>query len=467
VALLHQPLVGLPLNQISAVCSRLAARLAELSPLVKKNTPTSTGAAPPQVCLVLADDTAGKGAEEGGQEATCEAVRRLLSKGVTVDSVCQRLSLAKTCLEDLKTQLRGKKCDMGTEDITPSERSAEHFEDVCVDTVSKLHATRLTHSVEDTAADMTELLFWNRGDGAVMLKCSNKLGAVFEDSKSICMDLAVTFVVSKSRFAPGQWEEFCGHYYNWIQNESKQQQPKMVTATATPSPVFGDTKSYDVSIRSVGTDHPLFGTAAPTSATPTSFEKVQALPDTEATKTAEKEDQNESEKDEVEKVVEKAQAAKKEAENYVKHEADAKVVAEKITEKAVAVKLDAEAIEQKENAAKKEADQISKKASIAKADADAIAKRAIDAQIDAQKIAEKASDAQQDVQKIARSAKDATKDANDLLNKAKMADALASHISRKAAEATQVAEDEENKVTEVKTKRVKKESIPMSSWTLL
>eukprot|EP00397_Hematodinium_sp_SG-2012_P036585 GEMP01039512.1.p1 GENE.GEMP01039512.1~~GEMP01039512.1.p1 ORF type:complete len:537 (-),score=152.79 GEMP01039512.1:295-1905(-) len=462
IAIHHEPLRGLSAEQVRGVCERLALHLASLSSLATANQQTAS-----DVCASLSDDRAK--VEEEGREATCEAVRRLLSKGVLLESVCSRLSLADSCLDDLKKgKLRGTTaCDLGlamagknapqsgaehllSAWVNLHQLAAERFERVCVDTVGKLRSSKVVHSLRERV-DPSELLFWNDADEAVLRECATALVLTEADAavaRHVCWDLATSFVTTRQQelTSGDKLDVFCRQYFDWFSTSSYQvsdviQAPiRFSSSQLPPPPAVPQSQSPNIAAQ------------PPTS--PKNVTTVNIATDTPDDDTVTS----------VEDAEAKAKAATDKASRIAKHEHTAKVDAENISAKAAAVKLDAEAMEKTEVAAKKEAEAIAKKASDAKADADSLARKAYDAQIDAQKIAEKASEANTDVQVIEKNTKDANHDAKELSSNAESVGIAARRMAHTAAEAAQNATKWEKKVSDLKTSRVKDEHIPMSSW---
>jgi len=268
VVIHHRPLLGLLAGQLEEVCGRLRQYLAHVSRLGKSNKG--------KVCEEISDDETKT--EEDGREATCAAVQRLLSKGVTLDSMCNRLSLPKTCLDDLKRpSLRGrKKCDLGLSDNALSHGTPEHnFLNVCAATVSKLHASRLTHPLT-MVQKSSGLLFFNSADDAVLTECSKQLSNT-KVAVSVCWDMAATFVESQVRHdstnsatAPSEnggegnkslsVPAFCQQYAAWLmeekntENKTNAEDKTTLTSSARSAPIrpatMGLSPQHDTAIPS-------------------------------------------------------------------------------------------------------------------------------------------------------------------------------------------------------------------------
>jgi len=246
VVLRHRPLLGLLTGQLQEVCEHLKQYLGRVSTLAKSNKGTTA-----KVCEEISDDESK--AEEDGQIATCAAVQRLLSKGVTLDSVCNRLSLSKTCLDDLKksSHLRGRKaCDLGlSDDASTRETPAHHFLRVCAATASKIHSQSLIHTL--TTVQKNGLLFFNPRDNAVISECSKQLSGT-DSAVSICWDMVASFVESRSahststpaarRQGPFDIPAFCQQYAAWLIEQKNTEgkdtaQEKTMTSSVRAAPI--------------------------------------------------------------------------------------------------------------------------------------------------------------------------------------------------------------------------------------
>jgi len=215
----HTPLKGMAVGEIKQVCERLNSYLNEVSTLAKSNEKTAQ-----KVCQGISEEDVK--IHEDVHLASCAAVQRLLSKGVHLDSVCQRLSLPNACLTELKQarNLRGHRaCDLGLADggivpVTPVQR----FMNVCQSTLHSLHATRLIHPLNE-AQKSSNLLFFNAADDTVMTNCAKALSStvhVMDYSLSTCWDMAATYLET-SRPAGDFIPKFCEDYASWLVEEKK------------------------------------------------------------------------------------------------------------------------------------------------------------------------------------------------------------------------------------------------------